>query len=97
EELAGWLEQFAGLLQRLYKLRITHGDFKATNFLCGADGRLYLIDLDALRSWKRPGTAFKKAVTRDHQRLLANWREHSHLEMAFSEMIEKFWRERTNG
>ena len=88
-ELAGWLEQFAELLKRLYELRITHGDFKATNFLCGADGRLYLIDLDALRSWKRPGPAFKKAVARDHRRLLANWGKHSHLEMSFSEMIEK--------
>ncbi len=86
-ELAGWLERFAQLLRLLRDLGISHGDFKATNFLCGADGCLYLLDLDAMRCWKRPGAAFARAVARDYRRLLANWREQPWLEERFREMM----------
>ena len=85
-ELAFWLERFAELLQRLINLRLVHGDFKASNFLCAEDGRLYLLDLDAMRYHRRPDTAFRKAVARDHRRLLANWRQHPDLEQAFQVM-----------
>ena len=87
-DLKGWLQQFATLLQRLLNLGLSHGDFKATNFLCGDDGRLYLLDLDAMHYWSRPGSAFRKAVERDHCRLLANWQGKSELEREFQKIIE---------
>jgi tRNA A-37 threonylcarbamoyl transferase component Bud32 len=87
-ELAAWLERFAALLRRLYELRLSHGDFKATNFWCGADGCLYLLDLDALRAWPAVITpAFRRAAARDHRRLLANWRGLPHLEAAFERIL----------
>ncbi len=87
-ELADWSEQFAILLRRLRDLGLTHGDFKATNFLCGADEKLYLIDLDAMRFWPKPGLAFKRAVNRDYQRLLANWQDMPEIERSFQNIIE---------
>jgi len=87
-ELTDWLEQFAGLLRRLRELGLTHGDFKATNFLCGSDAKLYLIDLDAMRYWPRPGDAFRRAAARDYRRLLANWQDLPEIERAFQKIIE---------
>ncbi|MBN2706307.1 MAG: hypothetical protein JXR89_07700, partial [Deltaproteobacteria bacterium] len=62
-------------------------DCKATNFICGRDGCLYLLDLDAMRSWKRPGRNFFAAVARDHRRLLANWRDRPELQNEFTEIL----------
>lgn len=87
-ERASWIEQFASLLQRLRELGLTHGDFKATNFLCGADGKLYLLDLDAMRFWPKPNAAFKKIVTRDYRRLLANWQDMPEIEQSFQKIIK---------
>jgi len=87
-ELENWLEQFATLLRRLRDLGLTHGDFKATNFLCGSDAKLYLIDLDAMRNWPKPGSAFKRAVKRDYKRLLANWQDMPEIERSFQDIIK---------
>lgn len=87
-DLNQWLQQFSALLQQLLELGLSHGDFKATNFICGDDGRLYLLDLDAMRYWPRSGSGFKKAVQRDHRRLLANWQEFPVLEREFQTVIE---------
>ena len=87
-ELADWSEQFAALLRRLRDLGLTHGDFKATNFLCGSDAKLYLIDLDAMRYWPKPGSAFERAVKRDYKRLLANWQDLPEIERSFQNIIE---------
>ena len=86
--LKGWLQQFAALLQQLIDLGLSHGDFKATNFLCADDGRLYLLDLDAMRYWPRPDSGFKKAVERDHRRLLANWQGEPELERDFQKILQ---------
>ncbi len=83
-----WLQQFSTLLQQLLDLNISHGDFKATNFLCGIDNRLYLLDLDAMRYWPRSGPGFRKAVERDHRRLLVNWRGEPELEREFRKIVE---------
>ena len=87
-ELADWLEQFAILLRRLRDSGLTHGDFKATNFLCGVDAKLYLIDLDAMRYWSKPGSAFKRAVKRDYKRLLANWQDMPEIKRSFQNIIK---------
>jgi len=59
------------LFALLYRLRITHGDLKATNLLWHA-GRIVLIDLDALTE-HRSASAFARAWRRDRERLLRNW------------------------
>lgn len=55
----------------LHRVRITHGDLKATNLLWHA-GRLFLIDLDATVE-HRNAAAFRRAWRRDRARFLRNW------------------------
>lgn len=59
------------LFATLYRLRITHGDLKATNLLWHA-GQVVLIDLDALLQHSSHST-FARAWQRDRARLLRNW------------------------
>jgi len=59
------------LFELLYRLRITHGDLKASNLLWHA-GRIVLIDLDALTE-HRSASTFARAWRRDRERLLRNW------------------------
>lgn len=66
--LADALETFFSLLCRL---RITHGDLKATNLLWHA-GAIHAIDLDAMTQ-HRSASAFRRAWARDRARLLRNW------------------------
>ncbi len=84
-----WLSQFELLLIRLRNLGLSHGDFKATNFLCGSDAELYLLDLDAMRNWSRPESGFKVAILRDYRRLLANWDDAPELKLAFQKLVAK--------
>ncbi|MDR2837062.1 MAG: hypothetical protein LBV49_00585 [Azonexus sp.] len=59
------------LFQTLYRLRLTHGDLKASNLLWYA-GQIVLIDLDALTE-HRSLSKFNRAWQRDRERLLRNW------------------------
>ena len=59
------------LFELLCRLRITHGDMKASNLLWHA-GRIWLIDLDACTQ-HRSEAAWRKAWRRDRARLLRNW------------------------
>ncbi|MDR3221710.1 MAG: hypothetical protein LBU46_06865 [Candidatus Accumulibacter sp.] len=61
----------------LFRLRITHGDMKANNFLW-RDGRLALIDLDATIQHQSEAS-FARAWRRDRARFLRNWPEDSAL------------------
>ena len=63
------------LFEMLVRLRISHGDTKATNFIWH-DGRLALIDLDAMQQHVSAG-AFARCWRRDRQRFLRNWPESS--------------------
>jgi tRNA A-37 threonylcarbamoyl transferase component Bud32 len=60
-----------GLFERLFHLKITHGDMKATNFLWH-DRRLVLIDLDSVTE-HRGERAFLRGWRRDRARFLRNW------------------------
>jgi tRNA A-37 threonylcarbamoyl transferase component Bud32 len=66
--LAQSIEVFFSVLCRL---RITHGDLKATNLLWH-EGQLWAIDLDAM-SQHRSKVTFQSAWRRDRARLLRNW------------------------
>ncbi|MBI2307253.1 MAG: hypothetical protein HYU78_08110 [Rhodocyclales bacterium] len=65
----------ASLFSTLHRLRISHGDLKATNLLWHQGG-VWLIDLDACTQ-HRSDTAYRKAWRRDRARLLRNWPEAS--------------------
>ena len=66
------LGRLCELLKTLARLRLSHGDLKATNLLVDRDNQLILLDLDALRRHRRPA-AFERAFARDIARLRANW------------------------
>lgn len=63
----------ARLLAGLRRLRISHGDLKATNLILSGD-RLSVVDLDAMRL-HRFGMAFDYAWRKDMARFEANWRD----------------------
>ncbi|MDR2188007.1 MAG: hypothetical protein LBE62_08145 [Azonexus sp.] len=59
------------LFATLCRFHTTHGDLKATNLLWH-DGKILLIDLDALTTHCSPST-FTRAWQRDRARLMRNW------------------------
>ena len=59
------------LFELLQRLKISHGDLKATNLLWHA-GKVVVIDLDALRQ-HRSAASHARAWRRDRTRLLRNW------------------------
>ncbi|MCP5267983.1 MAG: hypothetical protein H6943_02975 [Zoogloeaceae bacterium] len=70
-------QAIASLFSTLHRLRISHGDLKATNLLWHA-GQVWLIDLDACTQ-HRSDDAYRKAWRRDRARLLRNWPANSKL------------------
>lgn len=72
------LDCLCALLADLARLRLTHGDLKATNLLVDQDNQLMLLDLDALRRHRRRAT-FERALARDIARLRANWADDAEL------------------
>jgi hypothetical protein len=67
-------DEVAGLFALLRRAGISHGDTKATNFLIH-QGRVHLIDLDAMRLGRVRGRAGSRAdgFDRDLARFLDNW------------------------
>jgi tRNA A-37 threonylcarbamoyl transferase component Bud32 len=65
------VEQFGNLLQKLANALISHGDFKATNFIFSG-GELIMTDLDAMYE-HRFATQFHRKFKKDCQRLMKNW------------------------
>lgn len=63
------------LFARLAAERLSHGDLKATNFLCCGD-ELVVLDLDAMRRHDSEA-AWRKAWQKDRVRFLHNWPEGS--------------------
>ena len=71
--LGNGLDQLEALLKQLAAAQISHGDFKATNFLLSS-GQLHLVDLDGMQA-HRSLSAFKQAFSRDLYRLQRNWND----------------------
>ncbi len=59
------------LLQSLAEASISHGDFKATNFVLSGE-KLFVLDLDAMRE-HRFRCRFRRAFERDLNRFMQNW------------------------
>jgi tRNA A-37 threonylcarbamoyl transferase component Bud32 len=65
------LDHLATLINQLASAQISHGDFKATNFLISSN-QLHLLDLDGMTAHRING-AFKRAFRKDLVRLRLNW------------------------
>lgn len=69
-------ENELGQIQRIFTLmqayRLSHGDLKASNFMLSRQGKVELIDLDAMKEHRCRWT-FQRAFSKDQQRFLANW------------------------
>jgi len=70
-DLPGLVKQFGELLRKLASSSISHGDFKATNFIL-SDKKLFITDLDAVCK-HRFKWRFQKAFNKDIDRLMQNW------------------------
>jgi tRNA A-37 threonylcarbamoyl transferase component Bud32 len=79
-EIAARLER---LLQKLAKLKITHGDLKASNFILRENSFPVLIDLDGMRRHTSV-TSYDAAHARDRERFMKNWRDRPELAMCFA-------------
>ena len=76
------------LFAQLVEARISHGDFKATNLLW-LDGRVILIDLDAMQAHTR-NAGWQRAWQKDRQRFIRNWPAASPLACWLEERMPRF-------
>ena len=86
KSLGGYLDQLEALLKRLAAAQISHGDFKATNFLIST-GRLCLLDLDGMQA-HRSSSGFKLAFRKDLLRLQQNWHDLPQVIRQLSERLQ---------
>ncbi|MBM79855.1 MAG: hypothetical protein CMJ78_04595 [Planctomycetaceae bacterium] len=81
-------QEYAKLWSGLEKLRIRHGDTKATNVIVAADSSLWLIDLDAMMSYPT-SWLFRVAQQRDWRRFLRNWSGQPEIVDAFEDAVNR--------
>lgn len=81
------VKQFEKLLQQLAAASISHGDFKATNFII-TDNGLFITDLDAMRE-HQVRCRFRRAFGRDLKRFMQNWADLSEVGNIFRELIKR--------
>lgn len=81
-------EIISGILQKMQKYKIVHGDLKENNLLVHDDGCLSLVDLDGMKtsmsSWFH---LLHSGYRRDRERFLRNWRDLPELENMFKESV----------
>lgn len=76
---------FGRLLEQLINALISHGDFKATNFI-PSNGKLFVIDLDAMHEYRLKGR-FLRAINKDLKRFMQNWSDLPRVHKMFKEEI----------
>ncbi len=76
------IKQAVQLFYRLYLLKISHGDMKASNIKVLPEGKPLLIDLDSMRQHRYDFIAQKNHV-RDIKRFMQNWKGTPSLYNAF--------------
>lgn len=86
------IKQVVQLFYRLYLLKISHGDMKATNIKVLTDGKPLLIDLDAMQQHKFDFFA-EKAHVRDIKRFMQNWKDEPSLYNAFVKVFKVVYKD----
>ncbi len=81
------IKQTVQLFYRLYLLKISHGDMKASNIKVLPNGQPLLIDLDSMRQHKRQQSA-QKAHAKDIKRFMQNWKDTPSLYNAFVKVFK---------
>ena len=82
-------QQFAALWAMMGKLKVAHGDMKATNLLVSADGQqMVLIDLDHF-SFFLPPLLFSLRRRRDKRRFMQNWQARPGVEALFRASLDR--------
>ncbi len=89
-DLPGLVKQFGELLRKFVFSSISHGDFKAMNFILSDKG-LFVTDLDAVCK-HRLKWRFQKAFMKDLDRFMQNWKNAPHIDALFREEISKIQR-----
>lgn len=80
-------QRVVALLRQLRRLKLGHGDLKATNLLiCGSE--VLLTDLDALVQ-HRDGAAAERAHAKDLQRFMRNWEGQPALRALFARLLDE--------
>jgi len=79
------VSRFKEVFQYLVDATISHGDFKATNFII-TDREIFITDLDAMRE-HRSRYGFRRAFNRDLERFMKNWTDVSEVGNIFAELI----------
>ena len=82
-------EEFGRIWRGLGRLKARHHDMKATNFIVDAEHRLWLIDLDGMRTGL-PGPLFRHARRTDRERFKRNWRCYATNPISISTYLQNF-------
>jgi tRNA A-37 threonylcarbamoyl transferase component Bud32 len=80
-------ENFVHLFELFHKLKISHGDSKATNFLI-RDNEPWVLDLDAMQECCS-SERFEKLFSVDRQRFLRNWQTQPELQRWFDDHLPR--------
>jgi tRNA A-37 threonylcarbamoyl transferase component Bud32 len=80
-------DHLATLIKQLAAAQISHGDFKATNFLVSSR-QLHLLDLDGMTAHRITG-AFKRAFRKDLVRLRQNWPDLPNLSSRIAKLTDR--------
>jgi serine/threonine-protein kinase RIO1 len=80
-------KRFGEILQLLIDACMSHGDFKATNFIV-ADSGLFIIDIEGMRrhifEW-----SLRRALKRDCSRFMKNWADIPEVARIFQNQIKQ--------
>lgn len=79
------VHRFGQLFKQLINTSISHGDFKATNFI-PSNGKLFVIDLDAMHEYRLKGI-FRRAINKDLKRFMQNWSDLPRVHKMFKEEL----------
>ena len=85
-ELAQIIAKFRNLFQIMIDYKISHGDMKASNFIFHNE-KLFVLDLDGMKR-HQSNRHFKKAIMKDFNRFMKNWRNNEY-EEEFKSMIDE--------
>ena len=85
-ELVQIIAKFRNLFQIMIDYKISHGDMKASNFIFHNE-QLIVLDLDGMKR-HQSNRSFKKAIMKDLNRFMENWRNKEY-EEEFKSMIDK--------